>query len=193
MNEAYIEDMPSSIATKCAEATGMRALTPDNTMIRRSEHGLLDAVYQFCETGERVRYHGIFAVLAFPVSCPNTFVSVRYFPTQDQQEEIGIIEEPMAFPQETRNLLAESLQGHYFEFQIYRIRSVQLKWGLLLFDVDTLQGSRQFEMHWQHDRAESLGRYGKVLLDVHNNRFVIPDMRELDKEDRQRLTQYIYW
>ena len=193
MNEAFIEELPSSMATKCAEATSVRTLTPDNATIRQSEHGLLDAVVRFSETGERVRYHGVFAVLAFPLSCPNTHVSVRYFPTKDREEEIGIIEEPMAFSQEVRNLLAESLQGHYFEFQVYRIRSVQVKWGLLLFSVDTLQGSREFEMRWQHDRAQSLGPNGKVLLDVHNNRFVIPDVRELDKEERQKLTRYIYW
>ena len=95
--------------------------------------------------------------------------------------------------QETRKLLARSLQGHYFEFQITRILSVEHKWGLLLFEVETLQGRRQFEMRWRHDRVQGLGPRGKVLLDVHKNRYVVEDMRKLARDDRERLTRYIYW
>ena len=175
------------------ESVGIRALTPENTEIYRSDYGLLDAVVAVEETGTRVRYPGVFAVLAFPVSCPDSFLSVRYFPVKDKEEEIGIIEEPLAFPEPTRKLLAKSLQGHYFEFKITRVRSIEHKWGLLLFVVDTLQGRRQFEMCWRHDRAQSLGTRGKALLDVHNNRFVVEDMSRLAKDDRDRLTRYIYW
>ena len=154
---------------------------------------MLDAVVVIEETGTRVRYPGVFVVLAFPVSCPDSFLSVRYFPSRDKEEEIGIIEDPTAFPEDACKLLAKSLQGHYFEFKITRVRSVEHKWGLLLFDVDTLQGRRQFEMCWRHDRAQNLGRRGRVLLDVHNNRFVVEDMTALPKEDWEKLTHYIYW
>lgn len=195
MAETTTEELPiPATATQVqTESSGIRVLTPANTEIFRSDHGLLEAIVAVEETGTRVRYPGVFAVLAFPVSCPDSFLSLRYFRNRDREEEIGIIEDPMAFPDETRKLLAKSLQGHYFEFKITRVLSVEHKWGLLLFDVDTLQGRRQFEMNWRHDCAQSLGRRGKVLLDVHNNRFVVENMGDLSAEDGEKLTRYIYW
>jgi hypothetical protein len=32
-----------------------------------------------------------------------------------------------------------------------------------------------------------------VLLDVYDNRYVIPDVSKLDAAARRRLTKYVYW
>jgi len=175
------------------ETTQPRTLGPKNTRIYRGEHGVLCAQIQDDDPEQSVLYQGVFAVLAFPVSHPDTFVSLRYFPAKDTEQEIGMIEDPMGFDSATVELLGEALAGHYFEFQVRRINAVELRWGLLLFDVLTRQGPRQFEMRWSNDRTQDLGRHGKVLLDVNNNRFVIEDMRRLPREDRARFQRYIYW
>ncbi|MFH0962867.1 MAG: DUF1854 domain-containing protein [Planctomycetota bacterium] len=179
-------------ATKARTYEG-RPLTPQNTRIYKGDHDLLCAEVLDEETGQSVLYTGVFAVLAFPVASPDSFVSIRYFPSVDREQEVGMIERPSEFDGATIELLRESLAGHYFEFQIQRIDSVELRWGYLLFDVRTPQGPRQFEMRWSYDRTQELGDHGKVLLDLHNNRYVIEDMRKLPREDHDRLTAYIYW
>ena len=48
-------------------------------------------------------------------------------------------------------------------------------------------------MPWRHDRAEDFGTGGKVLLDVNENRFIVPDVMALPAKDQRRFTNYIYW
>ena len=175
------------------EATQPKRLGSENTRVYRGEHGVLFAEVHDDDGEPSVLYQGVFAVLAFPVSHPESFVSLRYFPVKDREQEIGMIEDPMQFDPETVKLLAQALAGHYFEFQVTRVNKAEMKWGLLLFDVMTRQGPRQFEMRWSSDRTQDLGKHGKVLLDVNNNRFVIEDMRRLPLDDRARFRQYIYW
>jgi hypothetical protein len=48
-------------------------------------------------------------------------------------------------------------------------------------------------MHWKQDRAVDYGGRGKVLIDVSENQYVIPDMQKLTARERQDFTRYIYW
>ena len=171
---------------------GARFLHPDTTKIFRGTYRLLHVQYKDPAAGKAELLRGVFAVLVFPISAPRKFISLRYH-IEGGEEEIGIIEDPMEFPPETRKLLGDSLANNYFEFDIVRVLKVELKYGLLFFDVQTNQGLRQFEMRWRASRARSYGPHGKVLLDVYENRFVIPDVQQLPKEDRERLTRFIYW
>ena len=171
---------------------GARFLHPDSTKIFKGTYRLLHVQYKDPATGKTEIFRGVFAVLAFPISAPRKFISLRYHAERDE-EEIGIIENPMEFPAETRQLLGDSLANNYFEFEIVRVLKVELKYGLLFFDVQTNQGLRQFEMRWETDRAHDYGPHGKVLLDVYENRYIIPYMQDLPKEDRERLTRFIYW
>jgi len=171
---------------------GARFLHPDSTKIFRGTYRLLHVQYKDPATGKTELFRGVFAVLTFPISAPKKFISLRYH-ADTGEEEIGIIEDPMEFPAQTRKLIGDSLANNYFEFEIIRVLKVELKYGLLFFDVETDQGLRQFEMRWRASRARSYGPHGKVLLDVYENRFVIPDMRRLPREDREKLTRFIYW
>ncbi len=48
-------------------------------------------------------------------------------------------------------------------------------------------------MRWRYDRTQDFGESGKVLLDVYENRYIIPDVNSLPKADREALTRFIYW
>jgi hypothetical protein len=43
------------------------------------------------------------------------------------------------------------------------------------------------------DRAQHYGENGMLLMDVFDNRYMIPDMDQLSRGDRKQLTRYIYW
>jgi len=175
------------------EEVGARFLTPVDTKIFKGTFELMHVQYQDPKTGKAELYRAAYARFAFPVSSPKKYISLRYHDEKEGDKEIGVIEDPMQFPPEVRELLGASLANNYFEFQVTRVLKIVSKYGLLLFDVDTTEGKREFEMRWRQDRALSYGPKGKVLIDVFENRYVIPDVRELSKEDQERFTRFIYW
>lgn len=171
---------------------GVRILTPDNCKIFRGVYSLLHATLTDDEDGPGL-YRAIHAVRAFPVSSPEHYIALRYPDENGMEREIGIIVDLKQFPEEAQKLVNESLAGHYFEYTILRIYNVEWKYNLLFFDIETTQGRMEFQMRWQVDRAQDYGDHSKVLLDVVDNRYIIEDMRELQKKDRERLMRYIYW
>jgi len=175
------------------DEVGARFLTPVDTKIFKATYELMHVQYVDPKTGKAELFRGAYAVFAFPVSCPRKYISLRYRDERGADWEIGVIEDPMKFPPAVRELLGASLANNYFEFEVTRVLKIVSKYGLLLFDVDTNQGLREFEMRWQVDRAQSYGPYGKVLIDVFDNRYVISDVRDLPKEDQDRFTRFIYW
>ncbi len=154
--------------------TGARRLTPANCQIFEGTYSLLH-----CTVLDDQIYRGVFASLAFPVSHPDKFVCLRYHDSDGKNKEIGLIEDLSVFDPRAQELIRESLGKHYYEQQIERIHRVQFRYGLLFFDVQTRRGREQFTMRWQYDRAQDYGEHGKVLLDTFENRFIIPDERDL--------------
>jgi len=178
---------PSTADTRLAP-TGVRRLTPDTAKIFEGAFSLLHCAVK----GDQV-YRGVFAVLMFPIHFPDRYISLRYTDDKDKLREIGIIEDLAVFPDEARELVRATLKKHYHEQVITRVHEVRLQYGLLFFDIETQNGRREFLMPWRHDRAEDFGTNGKVLLDVSDNRFIIPDVLALPQQDQRRFTSFIYW
>ncbi|HRU06411.1 MAG TPA: DUF1854 domain-containing protein [Candidatus Brocadiia bacterium] len=167
---------------------GVKWLTPDTTTIFTGTFSLLH-----CAVKNDNLYRGVYAVLLFPVSWPNRFVSLRYTLPNGKDREIGVIEELAAFPKEAQELLRASLARQYHEQVITRVYRVECEYGLLFFDVETQRGREQFSMPWRGDRAEDYGERGKVLHESLGNRYVIPDVQALPVADARLFTSYIYW
>jgi len=169
--------------------TEVRRLEPGSIRLFRDENGVLT-----CDVAGEGVYRGVFCLLLFPVSEPNRFISLRYSDQDDQIHEIGVIENLNKFDPETQAAVRESLTKHYHQKTIRRILNLRCDYGwLLTFEVETDCGKEEFKMRWRHDRAENYGRRGKVLLDVFENRYIIPDVSKLPAKDRRRLTSFIYW
>jgi len=175
------------------EDVGVRFLDPETTRIFTATHGLLHVEIRAPKwEGERL-YRGVFAVMAFPISRPDRFISLRYFDLEGKDKEIGMIENPAEFPPEEQELTRLSLARHYFEQKITRVHSVEFKYGLLSLMVETENGPREFQMRWRYDRTQDFGEKGKVLLDVYENRYIVPNVSALPKIDQEALTRFIYW
>jgi len=76
---------------------------------------------------------------------------------------------------------------------IRRINQVRWRHGLVAFDVETDKGHVEFMMRWRHSRAVDYGRRGKILIDVDDNRYLIPDVQDLPPKQRSAFTRIIYW
>lgn len=173
-------------------ALGIRTLTPDNCKIFKGEYNLLHVHIEPDEDGPGL-YRAIHAVRTFPVSSPETHISLRYPDEHGNECEVGVIVDMKAFTEDVQALIRESLEQHYFEYRIDRIYNIDWKYNLLFFDVETNYGRMEFQMRWQTDRAQDYGKNSKILLDVFDNRYIIPDMEGLPAADRKKLTRYIYW
>jgi hypothetical protein len=168
---------------------GVRLLTPENATIFDGSFSLMH-----CEVKGDNLYRGVFAVLMFPIRYPDRYISLRYTDLEDKEKEIGVIEDLTGFPLEAQRLVRNTLVKHYYEQTLTRIHSVENRFGLLFFDVETQQlGRLQFVMPWRGDRAEDFGPNGKALLDAFDNRYIIPDLGALPAADRNAFTSFIYW
>jgi hypothetical protein len=167
---------------------GVRLLMPSNAKVFEGTFSLMHVAV----TGDTT-YRGVFAVMMFPIRHPDRFISLRYTDERDREQEIGVIDDLSVFPEEAQALVRGSLVKHYYEQTISRIHSVENRFGLLFFDVETQLGRCSFVMPWRGDRAEEFGASGKVLLDAFDNRYIIRDVDALPAADRNALTSYVYW
>jgi len=175
------------------EGVGVNFLALDQVEIIMGFDNFLYVVLKSGPGKEDLTYRGVFAVLCFQVTCQHQYASLRYIDTSGEEREIGVIREPAELPADARRFIAASLANYYFEFEILRIFKIELRYKLLMFDVGTDHGPRQFEMHWRGDRAQNYGREGKVLFDIFENRYIVRDVRKLSPEDQELFTRFIYW
>jgi ATP-binding cassette subfamily B protein len=165
-----------------------RWLTPANARIHLGSMGALHVTV----LNERI-YHGVTALRCLPVRYPSRYISLRYINQENREQEIGIIENMEVWPLEAQKLLREALLRRYFVHVIERIASVRQFQHFLTFDVQTNLGPMEFIMRYSSEAAQDYGQGGKILLDVEDNRYLIPDVSGLPAEDRKRFERYIYW
>jgi len=167
--------------------TEVRYLTPDLCRIHLGTHDALHVTVK----NERI-YGGVYAAYAFPVANPDEYISLIH--TGGEEEvEIGVIRSLRDFPPEMADLVRQALARRYFVHTITRIRAIGWKYGFVALEVDTDKGPAAFLMPWRTDRAFDYGGRGKVLIDVDDNRYLIPDLERLPPRDRDEFQRYIYW
>ncbi len=166
---------------------GPRWLSPDDTQFRPGPHGSLEVLI-----GEEI-HCGVSAVCALPATCPNQLISLRCTDSTGQETEVGMVRDLQEWPEPMANLLQQTLSRRYFLRRITAIDTLELKHGLLMFQVQTEQGPAAFAMRNSHNSAQDHGKTGKLLIDVDDNRFVVPDVQALPRRQRQLFVRHIYW
>ena len=168
--------------------TEVRYLTPD---VCRIHLGTLDALH--CTVKNEGIYGGVYAVYVFPVAHSDHYISLLQRRPEREDLEIGIIRDLSLFGEEEQKLIRHALARRYFIHTVTRLHSVGWKYGFVSMDVDTDKGRVEFLMKWQQDRAVDYGEHGKVLIDMNENRYLIPDLGRLSPSERTDFTRIIYW
>jgi ATP-binding cassette subfamily B protein len=166
---------------------GLHWLRPEETRLQRGERDTLQAAI-----GTSL-YDGLFAVRALPATCPDQFISLRYADEDGQEHEVGLIRDLADWPAEDRALLEQALARRYFVRVITAIDHIESKYGLLMFQVQTDRGPAHFTMRNSHSQAQEYGENGKLLLDVDDNRYLIPDVDALPRRQYLLFQRYVYW
>ncbi len=176
-----------SHALRGNEEFAPRWLTPEETRLQLGERDTLQAA-----VGDAL-YDGLFAVRALPATFPNQFISLRYADDDGQEHEVGLLRDLADWPAKDRALLQQALARRYFVRVITTIEDIQSKYGLLTFQVQTDRGPVRFTMRHSHSQAQEYGENGKLLLDVDDNRYLIPDVDALPRRQHLLFRRYVYW
>lgn len=173
--------------------SAIRLLTSENCKIYTGKHDVLHVNV----TGERA-YGGVFAVYAFPVAFSDKYISLLYTNQKSgdreaKEMEIGIIEDLSDFPEEQSRLIRQALARRHFVHTVTKISNIDWDHGLLQFEVDTDKGKVKFHMRYTGHNAVDYGKKGKVIIDVNDNRYVIPNIDKLSDGERKDFLRYIYW
>jgi ATP-binding cassette subfamily B protein len=143
-------------------------------------------------SGERT-YRGVFALRCFPVRDSSRYISLRYMNPEGRIQEIGLIRDLAEWPESARKLIRESLNRRYFFHTIQEIRSIRKFAQFLTFRARTDLGDVEFIMRNHADAAQAYGDRGKLLLDVEDNLYLIPDVQGLTRADRDEFQRHIFW
>jgi hypothetical protein len=138
-------------------------------------------------------YGGVYAAYCFPVERRSEFIGIIQSRRTGDDLEIGIVRRLEDFPEDQAELVRAALQRRYFFHTIDRILRIGWDGGYVSMRVDTDKGPASFLMRWSNDRAVSFGRDGKLLIDVDDNRYLIPRVDALPPRERSAFTRIIYW
>ena len=165
-----------------------RWLEPDEAELREGPYQSLEIVLP-----DGTVHRGVFAVRCFPATSPDDFISLRTWDRDGKEVELGIVRHLDRWSKHAQELLRAALARRYFLRRITRNRRDQAGVRLSAFGVRTDQGPTQFTMRWNQSQAQDFGSRGKVLLDLEDNRFLVPDVDELRGRERELLQRYVYW
>jgi ATP-binding cassette subfamily B protein len=165
-----------------------RWLEPGDAELRRGTFDSLDVVLPNGET-----HRGVFAIGCFPATRRDDFISLRVCDLEGRVREIGIVRHLDRWSPECQALLRAALARRYYIRRVTRINDIRLEYGYLNFRIETEQGPERFTMRWSQSQAQDFGTNGKVLLDLEDNRYLVPDITDLPHRDRELLQRYIYW
>jgi ATP-binding cassette subfamily B protein len=166
-----------------------RWLTPADATIRLGARGILELEL----AGETATYRGVFAANLFPATHPDDFISLRVCGRDGQEQELGILRDLDRWPAGVQSLVRAALARRYYLQPITGIDQLRLELGYLHFDARTPHGPRRFSMRWSQAQVQDFGDHGKVLVDVDDNRFLVPDVTALPPRERDVFQRYVYW
>jgi ABC-type multidrug transport system ATPase subunit len=183
-----LDDPTLESAAPCDADFAPLWLEPDTVKLREGPHGSLEI-----ELPDGTIHRSVFAVRCFPATRPDDYISLRTWNREGHERELGVLRHLDRWSVRDRELLRAALARRYFARRIAGIDAIKLEQGYLNFAVRTDQGPSRFTMRWTQSQAQEFGQRGKVLIDVEDNRFVVPDIDQLPGSERELLERYVYW
>lgn len=165
------------MAVESTSKSDLRLLDPKKVQVRADSFGRLQL-----EVGFEERYGPVKAVRCLPLTQPDRYISLQ----DDEGEEIAIIADLAQLDRESREAIEEELRLYYLKAQITTISKVENRNGIHTWEVMTNLGPKTVHIRdRQHIRSLPGGR--TVLTDIHEAKYEIPPVDELDEKSRHWL------
>ena len=138
----------------------------------------------FYEPDERLRltvadeksYITVKPVWASPLSRPDGYLALL----DGKNEEIVLLPDPAALPQESQAVVRRELRQRYLTATVTSINHARQEYGATYWDVETDRGPREFVTQSLQENTVWFSDNHLLLIDVDGNRFEIPDVEALD-------------
>jgi ATP-binding cassette subfamily B protein len=163
-------------------------LEPDTAKFRAGPFDALEV-----ELPDGTVHRSAFAVRCFPATRPDDFISLLTWDREGHERELGVVRHLDRWSPREQKLLRAALARRYYLRRITGIDDIKAEYGYLRLAAQTDQGPAQFTMRWNQSAAQDFGTRGKVLLDLEDNRFLVPDTEALPPRQRELLQRYVYW
>lgn len=180
MNE---NDTIKQMQQEVEEMTSLRYITKDNATFSRTEGGFvsLEMDGQFWDRIQVIRL--------FPFSEPDSFLSIRT--VEERSREIGVISNLKDVDKETRRMLKEQLDLHYFTPVIQKIMDIKDEYGYAYFHVLTDRGECRFTINMGGNGVVRLSDQRLLITDLDENRFEIHDVFALTQKEQRKLDLFL--
>ena len=200
--DARSTDELAATPTHAAPSSVLRWLEPGDCEIRSAAHGgmevELDVAASIRDAASEFRrnsatWRGVFAVNLFPATNPNDYISLRVWDRDGHEQEIGILRRINDWPMEAQIIIRAALERRYWLQTVTGVDTIKMELGHLTLGVRTLHGPRQFTMRWSQTQVQDFGETGKILLDLDDNRYLVPDVDALPPREHELFLRYVYW
>ncbi|HMO85572.1 MAG TPA: DUF1854 domain-containing protein, partial [Lacipirellulaceae bacterium] len=165
-----------------------RWIAPADAEIGPSSRGAMELAFM-----DGPIHRGVFAVNLFPATNPDDYISLRTWNRDGDEQEIGILRQLDQWPAAAQALVREALARRYYLQTIEGVDDIRLELGHLTLAVRTSHGPRRFTMRWAQSQVQDFGERGKVLVDLDDNRYLVPDVQTLPPRDRELFQRFVYW
>lgn len=180
MSEQFkIEQMEKEVE----EMTSLRYLTKDNAKFSRTEGGFVSLEF------EGKRWDRVQVIRLFPFTEPDEFISIRT--VEERSREIGVIQDLKQVTKDTRKMLEEQLNLHYFTPVIEKIIDIKDEYGYAYFHVMTDRGECRFTINMGGNAVVRLTDSRLLITDLDENRFEIPDVFRLTQKEQRKLDLFL--
>jgi hypothetical protein len=164
-----------------AEYANIHFLTPQECRFAVTPGGFLSL-----ECGDK-KYAVVGVYRSFPLTLGDRYLSVR----DEEDQEIGIIDDLLVFPSDQADMIRVELERRYFTPIILCVEKLKEEFGYIYWEVETDRGPRRFTTRSSHDSVMPVSDTRIIILDVDGNRFEIPDYRTLDPKSAKQVEALI--
>jgi hypothetical protein len=161
-------------ASQPPKPNALLLLDPEKTRLTKDRPGWLILTTEGSDEEWRVK-----PIRTFPLTDPEHYISLL----DEEENEVGVIEDPRQLEAKSRRALRSLLEHTYFLPIIQKIKRVTEDFGVYRWEVETNKGERVFEVRGREDVR--IVANGHVLVrDIDGNRYHVPSLNRLDPESR---------
>jgi hypothetical protein len=163
--------------TEVLNKNDLRMLDPKKIRLPVDAYGRLQL-----EIGFEERYGPVKALRSLPLTRPLEFISLQ----DDEGNEVGMIRDLRELDPESRKAVEEDLELYYLKAKVNAITKVEAKNGIITWDLETDLGPKRVHLR-DRQNIRPLPDGKTVLTDIHEVKYEIPPMEELDEKSRHWL------
>ena len=126
--------------------------------------------------------------MLFPFTNHSMYISLL----NKQEKEVAFIRDLAELDEASANALKECFSEYYMIPKILRVLSCEDKFGNLKWTVETDRGEITFQIKNRHNDIKHLWGTPRVIVrDSNDNRYEIPNYKELDSRSARLLFSYL--